>query len=96
MTDDRADAIRQLLVRAEAAHGAYEANELEGRYDEAWPRWYAQFMVDDRLGGLLGREISVDEVERTLSSSWTEAEASSPTPAESWPALVAERLLASA
>ncbi|HEX2765861.1 MAG TPA: hypothetical protein VHR55_04390 [Candidatus Limnocylindria bacterium] len=92
MTDDRADAIRQLLVRAEAAHGAYEANELAGRYDEAWPRWYARFMVDNGLGGTLGREPSVDDVERVLSSSWAESEASSPTPAESWPALVAERL----
>jgi hypothetical protein len=95
MGTDRTRAIQDLLVRAEVAHGVYETTELDGRYDEDWPRWYAQWAIDNGLAGLVGRELSVDVVERILASSWSELEASSPTPAESWPAIAADRLLPS-
>jgi hypothetical protein len=38
--------ILDLLRRAAAAHGAYEADELGGAYDEGWPEWYAAHMAD--------------------------------------------------
>ena len=40
--------LTELLKEAERAHGAFE-KEL-GRRDEAWPAWYAQYIVD-RLSG---------------------------------------------
>ena len=38
--------ILDLLRGAAAAHGAYEADELGGVYDEAWPEWYAAHMSE--------------------------------------------------
>lgn len=35
-----------LLKQAAAAHGVYEKNELGGKYDDDWPRWYAAHMTD--------------------------------------------------
>jgi hypothetical protein len=34
------------LRRAEEAHGRYE--QETGQPDPDWPRWYAQFMVDEQ------------------------------------------------
>ena len=34
-----------LLTEAAAAHGAFEAEELDGVYDEEWPAWYAAHMT---------------------------------------------------
>ena len=41
-----------LLTRTAAAHGVYEAAELDGVYDEQWPEWYAAHMARtlDELG----------------------------------------------
>lgn len=44
------------LTRAAAAHGDYEANELGGIYDEAWPDWYARHMS----ASLQGRGFGLD------------------------------------
>ncbi|WP_395244131.1 hypothetical protein ACGGZK_18715 [Agromyces sp. MMS24-K17] len=55
--------IRQLLLRlleaAAAAHGAFEADELGGVFDEAWPDWYAGHMTDalTAAGYRLSREL---------------------------------------
>ncbi|WP_448808832.1 hypothetical protein [Agromyces bauzanensis] len=40
------EVILDLLIRTAAAHGAYEAEELGGVYDEQWPEWYATHMAD--------------------------------------------------
>lgn len=46
MNDDTTyDAILRLLTGAAAAHGIYEAEELDGIYDEGWPQWYAAHMT---------------------------------------------------
>ncbi|HVL62277.1 MAG TPA: hypothetical protein VM430_12845 [Microbacterium sp.] len=39
------EVILGLLTEAAAAHGAYEAEELGGVYDEEWPAWYAAHMT---------------------------------------------------
>ncbi|MDB5541513.1 MAG: hypothetical protein JWQ89_3240 [Devosia sp.] len=33
------------LKGAAKAHGAYEAKELGGVYDDNWPQWYAEHMT---------------------------------------------------
>src|SRR5262245_3438294 len=43
-----AERLADLLKEAERAHGAYE-KEL-GHRDEAWPAWYAQYIVDQLSG----------------------------------------------
>ena len=52
MTPDRIEAIIALLGRTEEAHGAYERAELDGVYDEDWPRWYATYAVDNGIGAM--------------------------------------------
>jgi len=42
--NDLASALR----RAAAAHGEHE--KRTGKYDENWPDWYAEFMVDEQTG----------------------------------------------
>ena len=45
MGDSTTAIMLDLLVRAAAAHGVHEAEELGGVYDEQWPTWYAGFMA---------------------------------------------------
>jgi hypothetical protein len=44
-TDELEPVILDALKRAAEAHGVHEANDLGGVYDEQWPEWYAQHMV---------------------------------------------------
>lgn len=37
--------LRDLLIRAETAHGVYETEVLNGVRDEEWPQWYAEHMT---------------------------------------------------
>ena len=56
MTDEqRIRAIEELLAQIEAAHGAYEATDLNGVYDEQWPAWYAAYMLAEQSGTELPR-----------------------------------------
>jgi hypothetical protein len=40
------------LKRAAAAHGEHEKRD-GGRHDEAWPDWYAEYMVAEQSGSTL-------------------------------------------
>jgi hypothetical protein len=93
MTDERLRALEALLSEAGEAHGVYEAAELRGVYDEAWPRWYAAYAIEHGLGRLLGREIGVEELASLLASSWDDVRASGGS-AETWPANTARRIIA--
>ena len=37
--------LRDLMTRAETAHGVYETEVLKGVRDEEWPTWYAEHMA---------------------------------------------------
>jgi hypothetical protein len=39
------DILTDALERAAAAHGVYEEEELGGKRDDQWPRWYAEHMT---------------------------------------------------
>ncbi|MEV0285909.1 MULTISPECIES: VOC family protein [unclassified Kribbella] len=43
------DDLKQALTRAATAHGEHEKRN-GGEYDEAWPEWYATYMVAERTG----------------------------------------------
>lgn len=94
MTVDRIDALDALLVQAEKAHGAYEASELKGVYDEDWPRWYADYAVDHGIGSMLGRTVTAEELERLLASSYAEFQQTEPKPTEPWATFTARRIAA--
>ncbi|MEX1171364.1 MAG: hypothetical protein WEG56_02010 [Chloroflexota bacterium] len=92
MTADRVQALEALLVQAEAAHSVFEREELDGVYDEAWPRWYAAYAIDHGIGDLMTRSVSVDELARFFVSAWDEAQRLDLRPSEPWPTWMARRL----
>lgn len=92
MTTPEPDGIRALLAEAEAAHGAYEAAELGGVYDQDWPRWYAQYALDHGIDALLSRPVDVDELAEYLTRSWQEYQQAEPKPAEPWGTYTARRI----
>lgn len=94
MTDDRAGALEALLTQAEEAHGVYETSELNGVYDEQWPRWYAQYAVDHGIAALIDRGVTVDELAAFLEASWDQTRRADAQPTEPWPAYTARRLAA--
>jgi len=95
MTDERSiRAIEELLAETEAAHGAYEAAELNGVYDEQWPVWYAAYAVDHGIGEMLGRDVTADELAQRLESAWADFQAADPHPEEGWGVFIARRIAA--
>jgi hypothetical protein len=92
MTTDRIAAIEALLAETEAAHGEYEATELNGVYDTDWPRWYASYAIDHGIGAILGRSVTADELAQALSVTWAEYERADPRPGEGWTTFIARRL----
>lgn len=92
MSVDRVQAIDDLLVRAESAHGVYERTELDGVYDEDWPRWYAGFAVENGIGSLVGRELAADELAVFLERTYAELERTDPKPDEPWSTHTARRI----
>ena len=91
---DRAAAIEALLVRAKEAHGVFESTELQGVYDQGWPRWYAVYAVEHGIGALVGRAVTVDGLAGSLASCNAEFEALEPKPSETWAAYTARRISA--
>jgi hypothetical protein len=53
-------AVAALLTETETAHGAYETNVLGGAFDEAWPTWYAAYLVDHGLSDHLPQAESLN------------------------------------
>ena len=92
MTADRIEAISALLVEAERAHGAFEAAQLNGVYDQEWPRWYAAYAVEHGIGALVGHAVATDELAQFLASSNAEFEQTEPKPEEPWSAYTARRI----
>jgi hypothetical protein len=92
MTTDRIAALEALLTETEEAHGAYEAAELKGVYDEDWAHWYAGYAVEHGIGELLGRAVTVDELARFLARSWRDSQEDERARAEPWPAHTARRV----
>jgi hypothetical protein len=94
LATDRIGAVTALLVETQQAHGAFEATELNGVYDQEWPRWYAAYAVDHGIGALVGHAVAVDELAEFLTSSNAELERADPKPDEPWAAYTARRITA--
>lgn len=92
--DDRIEAINALLVEAEQAHGVYESTELNGVYDQGWPRWYAAYAVEHGISAMAERDITTDVLAAFLASSYAEFEQTDPRPAEAWATYIARRIVA--
>ena len=66
---ERVDALNALLVRTGEAHGRYEETELNGVYDQEWPRWYAAYAVEHGIGDVLGHPVTTAQLAAFLASS---------------------------
>lgn len=86
------DAVEALLVEAQEAHGRYEASELNGVYDQDWPRWYAAYAVDHGIKGLIGHELSTDRLAQFLADSYADFSRLGPKPSYPWAAYTARRI----
>jgi hypothetical protein len=91
MTSERA--IADLLRETESAHGAYETDALGGVFDEAWPTWYATYLLDHGLEKHLGgaRTINGDRLAATLKQLAAEYEREQPV--SPWPEVYARGLV---
>lgn len=92
MASDRIEAINALLVEAEQAHGVYERTELNGAYDQEWPRWYAAYAVEHGMGALVDHDVTTEQLAAFLTSSYADLEQADPKPAEPWAAYTARRI----
>jgi hypothetical protein len=87
-------AVAALLGEAETAHGAYETNVLAGVYDEAWPGWYADYLLEHGLGDHLPGAESLNLANLTamltrLAADYERGEQTSP-----WPDVYAQGIVA--
>ena len=94
MPDDRTTAVEALLVRTAQAHGVFEESELQGLYDQEWPRWYATYAVEHGMGALIGGGITIDRLAEFLATSNVEFEKTAPELREPWATYTARRISA--
>jgi len=92
MTDDRIEAVNTLLVQAGEAHHVFETTELDGVYDQDWPRWYAAYALEHGLGEHLADPITTDRLSQFLADANDAFEAAEPSPSETWASYTARRL----
>ncbi len=70
MSSNSVNEIAQLLSQAGSAHHVFEQTVLKGVYDQEWPRWYAEYVVEHGLSHLLEREVTVEQVSRFFTESY--------------------------
>jgi len=92
MEADHAAAVATLLRQAELEHAEHESKDLGGVYDQEWPRWYATYAVEHEIAGILGRDVTIDELTTFLDESYAEFAAADPRPAEPWAEITAKRI----
>ena len=94
MPADVVEGLQAMLVAAEEAHGAYEATELKGVYDQDWARWYAVYAVAHGIGAMLDREVTMDQLAEFLAVSYADFKHLDPPAGEPWAAYAARRIAA--
>ena len=89
---ERLDRITALLIETGEAHGRYEEAELDGVYDQQWPRWYAAYAVEHGIGDLVGRPVTTDELAAFLATTNLDLERIEPERREPWSTYTARRI----
>ena len=87
-------AIATLLREAEAAHGAYETDVLDGVFDEDWAAWYAAYLLDHGLENHLRRAESFDVQALTATLTRLDAEYQQEETTGPWPDVYARGIVA--
>ena len=81
-----------LLREASAAHSAYEARELNGSYDQDWPAWHADYLLQHGFGDLVGSSTTPEELNQLLRR--CDDEYASGQQSEDWPEFYARLIVA--
>lgn len=81
----------EMLKAASDAHHTYEKDELEGKRDEQWTAWYADNLITNGLGSLIGKELDADELAAFLEESSRQLQGSGSK--ETWQDYTATRFL---
>jgi hypothetical protein len=89
---ERTAALSSLLAQAQAAHGVYETTELQGVYDQDWPRWYAAYIVEQGIGEVVGHPVTTDDLARLLTTANDEYQQSAAKASEPWADWTARRI----
>lgn len=67
--------LSELLRRAQAAHHDFESVELGGEFDEQWPAWYAEYLLENGLAALVGASLDTDTLANLLDRTGREFQA---------------------
>jgi hypothetical protein len=62
--------IAKLLSEAGSAHHHFEQTVLKGVYDQEWPAWYADYVIQHGLGELLASPVTVEQLSRFLAENY--------------------------
>ncbi len=54
--------MRFVLYKAKKAHHMYEQNELDGRFDTEWYKWYADFILNSNVSTELRKKITEEQM----------------------------------
>ncbi|MFO7815514.1 MAG: hypothetical protein R6V14_07240 [Halanaerobiales bacterium] len=91
MNKDLVSNMRYVLSKAKNAHHKYEQNELDGRFDKEWYKWYAGFILNSNVRMKLSKDITEEEMIgflKEITDDYTENEVE-----EDWEDYAAERLI---
>lgn len=83
--------LTKLLEQAAKAHRAFEVEELDGLQDANWSHWYAAFLLENGLSGILMQQLSQLELAEFFDSSYSQFEQDDP--GGNWQAYTAEQML---
>jgi hypothetical protein len=94
MTENPESRVAELLRETEGAHGVYETTVLDGERDEDWPTWYASYLLDHGLAGLLPGAIDLDPDQLATRLARYAAAYERDRPEWPWPEVYAQALVA--
>jgi hypothetical protein len=87
-------AVATLLKETKTAHVAYETDVLGGIYDEAWPAWYAAYLLDHGLGDHLSGAERLDVANLAAELTRLAADYERGEQTSSWPDVYARGIVA--
>lgn len=70
MTQEITAQIANLLSQAGSAHHHFEQTVLKGVYDQEWPAWYADYVIQHGLGELLPSPVTVEQLGQFLADNY--------------------------
>lgn len=88
---EKAREIKHMLINTVQHHHQYQEEQLGGEYNLGWADWYAEFLLENGLEEVWGREISAEELAAVLNK--LDEEYNSEEREENWPTYYAARMV---